>query len=185
MPRDRRAEEQDSRCRSDQLRTLYTTHKDQLMTIATSLLGDTGRAEDVVHDVFVALADGDHLARVRQDLRAYLVACVANRARDQLRRRGREAACSADADAPCQVSVNPMERLIDNEDARQVVIALSALPQEQREVVALHLQGEMTFREIARRDGLSVNTVKSRYRYGMARLRQLLGAEVNGHERTG
>ena len=61
---------------------------------------------------------------------------------------------------------------------------MSALPKEQREAVVLHLQGEMTFREIARRDGLSVNTVQSRYRYGVAKLRQLLRAEDDGHERA-
>ena len=45
---------------------------------------------------------------------------------------------------------------------------------EQREVVVLHLQGDMKFRQIAGMLEISVNTVQSRYRYGMGKLRQLL-----------
>ena len=67
-----------------------------------------------------------------------------------------------------------MGRLIATEQSMQVFEALARLPEEQREVVTLHLHGQMTFREIALHMGLSSNTVQSRYRYGIEKLRSLL-----------
>ncbi|MHC4692661.1 MAG: sigma factor-like helix-turn-helix DNA-binding protein, partial [Planctomycetota bacterium] len=49
---------------------------------------------------------------------------------------------------------------------------------EQREVIILHLQGGMMFSHIARLQGISVNTIRSRYRYGLDKLRSLLNSEV-------
>jgi len=51
---------------------------------------------------------------------------------------------------------------------------MAELPVEQREVITLHLHAGLTFREIALQLGLSINTVQSRYRYGIEKLRTLL-----------
>ena len=56
--------------------------------------------------------------------------------------------------------------------------ALQELPYEQREVICLRMEMDMTFRQIAMRQSTSVNTVKGRYRYGMTKLRSLLNSEV-------
>ena len=56
--------------------------------------------------------------------------------------------------------------------------AIAVLPVEQRTVITLRLHGEMTFDEIARREGASGNTIRSRYRYGLEKLRTLLGVGV-------
>jgi RNA polymerase sigma-70 factor (ECF subfamily) len=52
--------------------------------------------------------------------------------------------------------------------------ALAELPFEQREVVMMHLHASMTFRDIARARKISPNTAKSRYRYGIDKLKTLL-----------
>ena len=67
--------------------------------------------------------------------------------------------------------------LITEEDAGQVYDALGQLPYEQREVFVLHAQADMTFKRIAELVGASINTVQSRYRYGMEKLRSLLNTE--------
>ena len=51
---------------------------------------------------------------------------------------------------------------------------MAKLPAEQREVVSLHIHGQMKFREIAQQLELSINTVQSRYRYGIEKLRTFL-----------
>jgi RNA polymerase sigma-70 factor (ECF subfamily) len=56
---------------------------------------------------------------------------------------------------------------------------MEQLPAEQREVIALHVLGTMRFREIAYQTGESINTVQSRYRYGLKRLRSLLDGQVD------
>ena len=56
---------------------------------------------------------------------------------------------------------------------------MAELPIEQREVVMLHVQGAMTFRAIATARAMSADTAKSRYRYGINRLRSLLNGEAS------
>jgi RNA polymerase sigma-70 factor (ECF subfamily) len=56
--------------------------------------------------------------------------------------------------------------------------ALRELPYEQREVISLRMEMDMTFHRIATLQNTSTNTVKGRYRYAMARLRSLLNGEV-------
>jgi RNA polymerase sigma factor (sigma-70 family) len=64
-------------------------------------------------------------------------------------------------------SVNPAERLALEGAIRQ-------LPPEQREVVHLHVFEGRTFQEVADTCGESINTVASRYRYALVRLRETL-----------
>jgi len=64
------------------------------------------------------------------------------------------------------------------EDMQRINDALAQIPYEQREVVTLHLKAGMKFREIARLQNGSVNTIQSRYRYGLEKLRLLLDDEV-------
>jgi len=55
--------------------------------------------------------------------------------------------------------------------------ALAALPREQREVVALKIDGGLTFAQVAEVLGISPNTAASRYRYALGRLRDRLGSD--------
>ena len=81
--------------------------------------------------------------------------------------------CSAASDLD-----EPGRTVICNEQLQQLSSALAALPHEQREVIALHIHGQMRFRAVAKSLGISVNTVKGRYRYGIAKLRSVLYSEV-------
>lgn len=72
--------------------------------------------------------------------------------------------------------------LEDREQAEAVESALRSLPPEQREVVVLRVWGELTFAEIATTLNASINTVASRYRYGLETLRKRLSPHL--HERV-
>jgi RNA polymerase sigma-70 factor (ECF subfamily) len=50
--------------------------------------------------------------------------------------------------------------------------SLQDLPEEQREVIVLHVWGELSFEEVADALGISPNTAASRYRYGLSKLRE-------------
>jgi RNA polymerase sigma-70 factor (ECF subfamily) len=167
-------------CRGDReaLRRVYEKYIDDLLVVAASLLSDVHAAEDCVHDVFVGFAGaaGEGL-NIRQNLKGYLLTCVANRARDQLRKRPRETNRTLeDSDYPT-TSNGPTSRLIDCEESARLFAALAKLPYEQREVFVLHAQGDMKFREIAGLLGVSTATVQSRYRYGIEKLRTVLQKE--------
>ena len=68
-----------------------------------------------------------------------------------------------------------------HEQLQQLTSALDQLPFEQREVLMLHMYGGLPLRAIARTNGHSANTVMSRYRYGLGKLRSLLNGE-HDHE---
>ena len=154
------------------MRLLYESHKDGLFTLAKGLLGDASAAEDVVHDVFISFVESLHKYHVNGGVRAYLATAVANRARDRLRAIKRHALEPREDNG--QTDEPPETQVIQQEDAQRLRQAMTELPYEQREVVLLHLQGGLTFKEIADLQGVSLSTAQGRYRYGLEKLRSLL-----------
>ncbi|MGQ0633860.1 MAG: RNA polymerase sigma factor [Planctomycetaceae bacterium] len=157
---------------------LYVRHKNVLMTAVVYLLGgDRSLAEDVLHDVFVSLAQHAHRIELRSSLKNYLLTSCLNRARDVLRSRRVQSFENAGLN-----NLAGRATMLNGEDwpatACEVALALARLPQEQREVVTLHVHGGQTFREIAEMLSISINTAQSRYRYALANLRKQL-AERN------
>jgi RNA polymerase sigma factor (sigma-70 family) len=158
----------------DALRRIYEKYRRELFTIAVTLLGDRGLAEDCLQDAFVRLAESAGRVRVTRNLKAYLASCVVNRARDQLRREMKRAGRAAEGlDCPSVVP-GPAQQLVKEEQAAAVLDAIGQLPREQREVFVLHVQAGLAFRDIAVIQGTPLRTVHSRYRYAMEKLRELL-----------
>jgi len=163
---------------SDALCCIYEKYEDDMLTLAVSLINDVSGAEDVVHDVFVSFAQSAEKIKLKGNLKGYLLTCVANLARDRIRARNRHAAGLGKAEPVRPDSNEPSDLLICDEELQRLSHAMAQLPYEQREVIALRLRGEMTFRAIAKSQDVSINTVQSRYRYGMDKLRSLLDYEV-------
>ena len=162
----------------DALRLLYEKYKDNLRTIASSMLHDTHAAEDVLHDVFVMFAENARSLQVRTSLKSYLATCVVNRARDEFRHRKRRMSELGKAGAISSNINSPESHIVENEMSQILTNALAAIPLEQREVIMLHIKGELKFREIARMQQTSVSTVHGRYRYGLKKLNTILDGEL-------
>lgn len=160
----------------DALRLIYEKYRDKLLIVGIALSHDVSVAEDAVHDVFVAFAE--HLAdfELTGSLKGYLATCVANRVRDLMRRKAR--AGPAPVGPAASERDEPGQLVACNEELRMVSAALAQLPEEQREVIVLRLHGQLRFRVIAQATGVSVNTVKGRYRYGIDNLRSKLNGEI-------
>ena len=152
---------------SEALGEIYQRHATALYRVLVAILGAGADAEDALQSVFVKLATA-RPRRVRE-LRAYLLVMARNHALTILRQRPRERALeNADLDAVTWEKHD--EKLcFEAEDWQRM---LNLLPLEQREVIALKVWQEMTFVEIAKLLKISPNTAMSRYRYGIARLRQ-------------
>ena len=162
----------------DALQRIYEKYRDYLLTLAMALLNDGGTAEDVVHDVFVSFAQSGSRFRIHGNLRAYLATCVVNRVRDHLRARKRRGQ-ALDDEIPLESEFDPPdERLLSNERSRLVARALGRLPQEQREVIALHLNGDLKLQEVAKLQNVPFTTVRGRYRHGIERLRSILDGRL-------
>ena len=172
-----------TRCREgsrDALRRIYEKYRDSLLILAIALSHDVSLAEDAVHDVFVAFAQNITSFKLTGSLKAYLAKCVANRVRDLMRAKSSRARV-LNSEPICSTGVDSSEpgRVIAcNEVLRLLSSALAELPDEQREVIVLHIHGQMRFRIIAKSLDISVNTVKGRYRYGIRKLRSILNGEI-------
>jgi len=152
------------------LRAAYHAYAGPMYWYALSLLGRAEEAEDVVHDVFVALLQRGKGGAIAQP-RAYLLKAVRRQAVRARRRRGREVWYAEEA------RVSWVEVIGDHDRALDVDRAVRSLPEEQREVVTLKALAELTFREIGQVLGISENTASSRYRLALAKLRRDLGKE--------
>lgn len=170
------------------LRRIYEKYKPDLFRVAGALLHDPAAVEDVVHDVFVAFASEAGRFELKGSLKGYLAICVANRARNvgrqgrqrdmQDNRRGCRAQHSSGIEPAVGMCNTPYMLASDAELHERVRMALAGLAPEQHQAIVLHVLSSLRFREIARQTGESVNTVKSRYRYGIAKLRSLLNGQV-------
>jgi RNA polymerase sigma-70 factor (ECF subfamily) len=161
----------------DALARVYERYVDPMLTLAMGLLNHRAAAEDVVQDVFLSFARSAKDLRARGSLRSYLATCVLNRVRDSRRQRQRQARRNAGLSASSEAP-SPEQVAVLAEQAVRLNQAVAELPDEQREVVLLRLKANLKFREIARLQQTSINTVLGRYRYGLDRLRSLLNGEV-------
>jgi len=162
----------------DALRRIYEKYRDPLLTLAMALVNDAGAAEDVLHDVFVSFAQSGTRFRVSGNLRNYLATCVVNRCRDRLRARKRQPLSLSD-EAGLESDFNPPDqRMQSDEQSRRIAGAMGQLPNEQREVIALHLNAQMKFKQIGKVQNMPVGTVRGRYRRGLNKLRLILDGRL-------
>lgn len=164
----------------------YAEHAPAAAHAAAGVLAPAGRrgdVEDVVHDVFVRLwRDPRRFDPSRGPLGAYVRMVARSRALDVLRS-GQAAARAAErlAAAPRPPERDVVVSEAQRNEARAALLrAMSALPQPQREAIALACWGDLTANQIADRSGLPLGTVKGRLRLGLARMR----AELEGSEMT-
>ena len=157
-------------------RALWSRHAGGLTRLARSITGDDGLADDLVQQAFCSVLSLDRPAvRAIKDPAAYLAASVRNaarlHARTEARRRVREsasrngAAGNDDAGAP--------------ERPASLMSAIDALPIEMREVLVLRHQLQLTFDRLAEVLGEPRETVASRHRRALLKLRDLLAVEYD------
>jgi RNA polymerase sigma-70 factor (ECF subfamily) len=151
----------------------YSAHGAGLVLLARQWLRG-GSAEDVVQEVFIRLMAQRTEPR---NVKAWLYRAVRNAAISQLRSHSRRVRHEQERAArqPLWFEHRPELPL----DVLAVQEALSRLPVEQREIIVMRLWGGLTLQEAAEATGEAVSTLFSRYRTGLAMLRERLGASCN------
>ena len=151
------------------LAAAHREHYRSLVRLASLLVDDVGRCEEIVQDAFVKvwrqppdLSDEDRLP-------AYLRSAVLNGARSHLRRRGVERRHLRAVASPTET---PEAR--QTGDDHRVLTALRALPDRQREVLALRYYLDLSEAEIASTLGISAGAVKTHAHRGLATLAERL-----------
>lgn len=154
---------------------VYRRCADAVYRLALSITRDRGTAEDVVQEAFCRVQQRIEALSDADACDGYVYRTARNLALDHVRKRAKASPLEADAVALVD---DPGDGLRSSEEAARLSAALLALPDEQREVVLLKVYDALTFARIAALTGAPLGTVQSRYRYGMARLRQLLEGDA-------
>lgn len=154
-----------------EIEALYCQYGPVLLLFACSITGERSRAQDAIHQVFLKLIENDSLAAA-VDKKAYLFACVRNSLLNERKREERLAPLDADS-----IWFSPPSQ--DFAEEERLRRALLLLPNDQRQVIVLHIWGEMTFLQISNLLGISANTTASRYRYALDKLRDSMTAKEN------
>jgi RNA polymerase sigma-70 factor (ECF subfamily) len=156
---------------TDEIETLYRQYGAALLLFASAISGDRGRAQDAVHQVFLKAIENGSVSQAINK-KAYLFACVRNAVLNDAKVQDRTMRLDVNS-----AWFSPPGR--DYAGEQNLRRALGKLPDDQREVIVLHVWGELTFSEIADLLGVSSNTVASRYRYALAKLRGSMLAKEN------
>jgi len=160
------------------LGVLYDLYAGQALGLARRILGDPGRAEEVVQDAFVAAwRRAASYNADRGAARAWLLGIVHHRAIDRLRV-GRGLPPTGELPESLEAGVDVWREVSAGLDRRRIVEALRTLPAVQREAIDLAFFGGLTQVEIAERLDQPLGTVKGRIRLGLTKLRRLLAEEM-------
>lgn len=179
------------------LAALYDRYGDAIFASAYRLTADRGIAEEVVQETFLALWNRAELFDPSAgSLTAWLHAIGRNRAVDRLRaaaRRPRLVAVASDAQSESQGLERAMasgtvvagaaqppgpEQAADAADLRDAIrSAIRDMPDQERVVILLAYQEQLSQTEIADRLDWPLGTVKTRTRRALLRLRETLGGE--------
>jgi RNA polymerase sigma-70 factor (ECF subfamily) len=172
-----------SRYRQDALAEAYRRHAGAVFALSRRLLLDPTLAEEVVQEVFLRIWNNpEKFDPERGSLRSYLLAQCHGRSVDLLRsetsRRARE---ERDARHTAEAGYDLELEVIDLSVAEGIKDALAALPDGERQAIALAYFRGHTYREVAELLDEAEGTVKSRIRAGLKRMRaELVGAGLGG-----
>jgi RNA polymerase sigma-70 factor, ECF subfamily len=163
---------------------LFRRYRTVAFRVAYRLLGREADALDAVQDAFVKVLT--HLDRFRghSSFKTWVLRIVSNAAIDVGRHRKRDARIpqaprddSPDRFGPTKLP--PPDSETERGDLRgKIIAALDRLPDSQRQTFVLHVDGGLSYREVADSLGISIGTVMSRLFYARQKLKTLLAAQV-------
>ncbi len=160
------------------LSALLARYERPLVRYAQSVTGDVESARDVVQETFIKLArgemrDGTSPGDEARHTEAWLFTVTRNRALDHHRKFSRIIPMPLPEDRPSG-EPGPAAILEQHESANSLFALLDALSPNQREVIRLKFQNDLSYREIADITQLSVTNVGFLLHTGLKKLRELL-----------
>jgi RNA polymerase sigma-70 factor, ECF subfamily len=153
---------------------LYDQYGTRLYRTAYSLLGRREDAEDAVQEILISLVRSRKTLAGVNDLTAYLFSALRHAAARCAERRKREPTTSNNVEDISAITAHEPTGQDIADKSEKLEKALRKLPEEQREVVLLKIDGQLTFAQIAAVLKISINTAASRYRYALEKLREML-----------
>lgn len=172
----RQAEAADDRDDTGALEDVFARYQDELLGTLFYLLGNVEDARDAVQETFIKCwRHRDGLAEIN-NLKAWIFHVALNTGRDLRRaacRRRRLLQAGAES-MTVTLEPNPLAKLEHEDELARVRQALGDLRPEEQEVFLLRQNGQMKYEAIAQTIGIPLNTVKTRMRLALTKLRAAL-----------
>lgn len=156
----------------------------RLLAFISRRVRDAAEAEDVLQEALYELVAAYRLMQPVEQAGAWLMRVARNRIIDRFRKRRPQLLADImpqeeDPDSALERLLPPVEDGPDAELVRELLLAeleraMSELPREQREVFVAHELEGASFRQLSARWGVGINTLLSRKRYAVLRLRERL-----------
>lgn len=153
------------------LTRLMKSERDDMLRYACFRLGNMPDAEDTVQDVYIRLRASPHHLPTKQ-LRNYLYRSLSNLCTDRLRRNSRQ--CFVSLEQASHIVNTDINARTFEQEFHRINLLLNELPDEQAEVIRLRLHGNKSFSEISEIQNIPLTTAKSRFQYGIEKLRKVL-----------
>jgi RNA polymerase sigma-70 factor (ECF subfamily) len=161
--------------------TLYGRHRAALYRFVQRGLAQRALADECFQDIWSRVVTARERYRPDAKFSTWLYQIAHNLLVDQYRRARPEVPIAENEEGEPQEFPDPDARepereLGEFEERRRVQMALAELPEEQRVALQLRLEQELPLEEIARITGVGRETVKSRLRYALDKLKSRLRA---------
>lgn len=167
----------------ERLEAAYKERGQELVAWAARRIGSREDAEDILHDAFASALKGiGRLERVADPV-GWLFASLRNKAIDLWRKRSRRkesgpgrVALETVQEIVAATGLGPVESLEREELCAALNDAIAALPKEQRAVIRAQVFKGLSFREIAERTGIPIDTLTARKAYAVKKIARALRA---------
>lgn len=164
------------------LELLIQRYLQQIYIFVYRLVGDSAVAEDLTQEIFVRVWKNIKKFKRDKNFKTWIYRVARNAAIDFLRKKKaiplsvfeNEDGENFLLDNLPDESALPSELFQRKELANDIAAAMRKLPSLQMAVLSLYFESELNFREISEITKEPLDTVKSRYRRGLASLRKLL-----------
>jgi RNA polymerase sigma-70 factor (ECF subfamily) len=164
---------------------LVTRHRKPIYNFIFRFVRDAAQAEDVMQETFLRVIKGAEAYERQAKFTTWLYTIARNLCVDASRRGKHRKAASLDAPVGDEDGAALIDMVSDGKEGadraaidRELRVrmqkAIAALPDEQREIFLLREMADLQFNEIAKVVGCPENTVKSRMRYALEKLREAL-----------
>lgn len=162
-----------------QLERIIDEHQQQLFSFAFFRVGSYEVAQDIVQDVFIKFYENSRRLSAANNVKSYLLKTISNACTDYLRKNGKIQF----------VAIEHVEKELTDENEERCISEflrideiLDNLPVEQAEILRLKFVDSLNFVEISELLDVNINTVKSRYKYAIEKLRNFNLLNVSNYE---
>jgi RNA polymerase sigma-70 factor (ECF subfamily) len=156
-----------------QLELLIDNYQDKLVHHAFFRLGNLKDAEDIVQDVFMKIFDEQKQGKTIINPPAYAYRLTTNACIDKQRKTSRFTRVAIEdlPDADIEACKNREDEMIRQEEFKRINTLLDSIPGEQAEIIRFRFVDGLPFQHIADILDLPLTTVKSRFSYGLHKIK--------------